>query len=126
MRAEEVEVVVVGAGVVGLATGWQLARAGHEVSVLEQDAVGHARGSSHGASRVFRLGYDDPDYVAMAAASAPLWRELEEESHDSDLLTITGALVAGPGMPGVRQALVAAGVACDELDEREARRRHPE
>ena len=115
-----------GAGVVGLATGWQLARAGHEVLVLEQDAVGHARGSSHGASRVFRLGYDDPEYVAMAAASAPLWRELEQESHESDLLTITGALVAGRGMPGVRQALVAAGVACDELDEREARRRHPE
>jgi sarcosine oxidase len=123
--AEQIEVVVVGAGVVGLATGWQLARAGHEVLVLEQDAVGHARGSSHGASRVFRLGYDDPEYVAMAAASAPLWRELEAESHESGLLTITGALVAGPGMPGVRQALVAAGVACDELDEREARRRHP-
>jgi sarcosine oxidase len=124
--AQQVEVVVVGAGVVGLATGWRLARAGHEVSVLEQDAVGHARGSSHGASRVFRLGYDDPDYVSMAAASAPLWRELEQESGDAGLLTPTGALVAGPGMPGVQRALTAAGVACDELDEREARRRHPE
>ena len=126
MGAEEVELVVVGGGVVGLATGWQLARAGHEVSVLEQDAVGHARGSSHGASRVFRLGYDDPEYVAMAAASAPLWRELEQEGHDPGLLTLTGALVAGPGMRGVQRALTAAGVACDELDEREARRRHPE
>ena len=115
-----------GGGVVGLATGWRLARAGHEVAVLEQDAVGHARGSSHGASRVFRLGYDDADYVAMAAASAPLWRELEQESRHPGLLTLTGALVAGPGMPRVQRALAAAGVACDELDEREARRRHPD
>jgi sarcosine oxidase len=124
--AEHIEVVVVGAGVVGLATGWQLARAGHEVAVLEQDAVGHARGSSHGASRVFRLGYDDPDYVTMAAASAPLWRELEQESQERDLLTLTGALIAGPGMPGVQRALVGAGVACEELDQAEARHRHPE
>jgi sarcosine oxidase len=124
--AEHIEVVVVGAGVVGLATGWRLARAGHEVSVLEQDVVGHARGSSHGASRIFRLGYDDADYVAMAAASAPLWRELEQETHEPGLLTVTGALVAGPGMRDVQRALAAAGVACDELDEQEARRRHPE
>ena len=126
MGAEHIEVAVVGAGVVGLATGWRLARAGHDVAVLEQDAVGHARGSSHGASRVFRHGYDDPDYVAMAAASLPLWRELEQESNDPGLLTVTGALVAGPGMRGVQRALAGAGVACEELDDREARRRHPE
>jgi sarcosine oxidase len=126
VAAERVEIVVVGAGIVGLATAWQLARRGHEVLVLEQDAVGHARGSSHGASRVFRQGYDDPDYVDMAVAALPRWAELEDAAGDAHLYTRTGALVGGPGMAGVRAALEAAGVACEVLDEREARRRHPE
>ena len=123
---ERVEVVVVGGGVLGLAAGWQLARTGHEVLVLEQYRVGHERGSSHGASRVFRLGYDDVDYVAMARASTPLWRELEHESGEHGLLTLTGALASGPGAATVHEALEAVGVDCELLDEREARRHYPE
>jgi sarcosine oxidase len=123
---ERIELVVVGAGALGLATGWQLARAGHEVVVLEQETVGHVRGGSHGASRVFRLGYDDPDYVAMAVAAAPLWRELEDESGEQGLLRVTGALVAGPGMRSVHETLTASGIECEALDEGTARRRHPE
>lgn len=117
---------MVGAGVIGLAASWQLARAGHEVLVLEQEAIGTPRGSSHGAARVFRHGYDDADYVAMAAASLPRWRELEQAVGESDLFTQTGALVGGPGMPRVRTALEAAAVTCEQIDEAEARRRHPE
>src|SRR2546426_708296 len=53
-------------------------------------------------------------------------REPEQERHGPGLLTVAGALVAGPGMRAVQRALAGAGVACEELDDREARRRHPE
>ncbi len=48
------EVVVIGAGIMGLAAARALAQAGGTL-VFEQDAVGTPRGSSHGSSRIFRL-----------------------------------------------------------------------
>ncbi|MFY9586602.1 MAG: FAD-dependent oxidoreductase, partial [Actinomycetota bacterium] len=56
-------VVVIGAGVMGSSTAWALARRGTDVVVLEQFHAGHDRGSSHGASRIFRLAYEDPLYA---------------------------------------------------------------
>src|SRR5436190_23373329 len=60
------DVVILGAGAMGSATAWWLARRGVDTVLLEQFGPGHARGSSHGASRIFRLAYDDPVYVRMA------------------------------------------------------------
>ena len=51
------EIAVVGAGVNGLATAHALTRAGRDVVVYEQFELGHTRGSSHGATRIFRLAY---------------------------------------------------------------------
>ena len=42
---------------------------------FEQFDVGHARGSSHGTSRIFRLNYADERFVRMAMASDVAWRE---------------------------------------------------
>jgi sarcosine oxidase len=91
---ETAEIVVVGAGVMGLATACALARDGHEVIVLEQFRVGHKRGSSHGGARIFRMSYDDPEYVAMAKQALPLWRDLEAET-GVQLLTTMGCLDLG-------------------------------
>ena len=80
MRAlPDAEVVVVGAGVMGLATARALARAGRHVALCEQFEVGHERGSSHGGSRIIRLSYPDERWVRLAQESYPLWRELEAE-----------------------------------------------
>lgn len=57
MRSVDVEVAVVGAGAAGLATTDQLACEGRDLAVLEQFRPGHDRGSSDGASWVFRLSY---------------------------------------------------------------------
>jgi sarcosine oxidase len=89
VSVEEADVVVVGAGVMGAAAAWRLTRAGRSVILLEQFEVGHDRGSSHGAVRVFRLSYDDAQYVRMAMEALPLWRELEEAA-GVQLLTVTG------------------------------------
>ncbi len=50
------DVAIVGAGAMGSATAWALAKAGRDVVVLEQFELGHARGGSHGATRIFRVG----------------------------------------------------------------------
>ena len=50
----------------GLAAAWALARAGREPLVLEQFRVGHPHGSSHGATRIFRLAYVEAEWVRLA------------------------------------------------------------
>jgi sarcosine oxidase len=89
------DVVIVGAGIMGLSAAWQLAGRHLKVVVLEQFATDHSRGSSHGASRIFRLAYDRSDYVRLAATAQPLWREMEREL-GVQLLQTTGGLDIGP------------------------------
>jgi sarcosine oxidase len=73
----------------GLAAAHALARLGREVVVLEQFRRGHARGSSHGATRIFRLAYPDPEWVRLAQAALAGWRELAAES-GTELLSLDG------------------------------------
>ena len=119
--SRDAEVVVVGAGVMGLATARALARAGRDVVVLEQFALGHDRGSSHGTSRIFRLSYPDREWVALAQEALPLWRELEAETGPA-LLELHGSIDLG-NWAANRDALVACGVAHEVLDRPEAGRR---
>ncbi len=89
------DVIVVGGGAMGSAAGWQLARRGHAVLVLERFDASHTYGASHGGVRIFRYGYEDPTYVRMVQDALPLWRELEAESGET-LLELIGALDHGP------------------------------
>lgn len=123
MRGSDTDVVVVGAGVMGLATARALARAGRDVVVLEQFAVGHDRGSSHGASRIVRLSYPEERWVRLAQESFPLWRELEAES-GRDLLELYGTVDVGDWEPN-RAALDACGIESEVLDAAEVARRFP-
>jgi monomeric sarcosine oxidase len=74
------KVAVVGAGVMGAAAAWQLARRGADVTLYEQFELDHTRGSSHGRSRIVRLSYPDPEWVRLAVEAREGWRELELES----------------------------------------------
>ncbi len=74
------KVAVVGAGIMGAATAWQLARRGADVVVHEQFEEDHARGSSHGRSRIVRLAYPEPEWVRLAAEARDGWAELEQAS----------------------------------------------
>jgi sarcosine oxidase len=112
---EEAEVVVVGAGAVGLATAHALARAGRDVLVLEQFEVGHARGSSHGSSRIFRLAYDELSWVRLAQQALPLWRELEAEA-GVELLSLSGSLDTGRDVEPLCSALAECGADFDVLE----------
>ncbi len=64
----------------GAAAAWQLARRGADVVVHEQFEADHARGSSHGRSRIVRLSYPEPEWVRFAAQARDGWAELEQES----------------------------------------------
>lgn len=101
---------VVGAGVAGSSAAWHLTRAGYDVEVFEQYDAGHDRGSSHGSSRIFRLAYSHPTYVALAVRALLEWRTLEEETA-SPLLELTGAIDHGPtaAVEPLHAALRAAG-----------------
>jgi sarcosine oxidase len=124
--AQHVDVVVVGAGAMGSATAWRLAQAGRHVALLEQFEPGHDRGSSHGATRIFRVAYRDPRYVALAGRAIPLWRELEDASGEV-LLEQVGQLDHGhvAAVDEIDANLRAAGRRADRMDPAEAAERWP-
>ena len=73
-------VVIVGAGAFGASLAWWLARAGAEVTLVDQFEPGDPRTTSGGESRLIRCGHGpDVDYTASARRARTLWRELEAE-----------------------------------------------
>lgn len=117
------DVGIVGAGAMGSATAWWLARRGVRVAVYEQFAPFHDRGSSHGGSRIFRLAYPDPAYVEMARTALGLWRELEDDAGEP-LLDTTGSLDHGDHAT-VNAIAAALGSACEWLTAEGASARWP-
>jgi sarcosine oxidase len=103
------DVVVCGLGAMGSAALHHLARRGQRVLGLERHAPGHDRGSSHGSTRIIRLGYfEHPAYVPLLRRAYALWRELEAAS-GRRLLHVTGiAEIGPPAGPLVRGTLASA------------------
>jgi sarcosine oxidase len=118
------DAIVVGAGVVGLAAARAIARAGRSVTLIEQHAVGHTEGSSHGTSRIFRLGYRDPRFVQLAREARALWAELEDEA-GTTLIHTVGSLDVGAITTSHAAALSACGVPFELLDGAAAELRWP-
>ena len=91
------DVIVIGAGAVGSATAYPAAKAGRSVLLLEQYAIDHQRGSSHGYSRIIRYAYDHPAYVELAKAAYPAWSALEEDCGETLYVRTGGLDFATPG-----------------------------
>ncbi len=122
MTSVRADYVVIGGGVTGLAAAWALARRDREVTMLEQAAVGHLAGGSHGSCRIFRLGYEDPMYVRLAGQARELWAELEYSCGER-LLHPAPQLTFGPQMTEVQSAMTEAGAPCHLLSADEAAER---
>jgi sarcosine oxidase len=120
------EIIIIGAGGMGSAAAYQLARDGRSVLLVEQFEVGHARGSSHGESRIIRLSYDDPIYVKLAQAAYRLWAEAGDDLGQT-LITPTGGLdLSGPHNPAFEACVTSLAqlrIPHDVLDAAEIRRR---
>jgi sarcosine oxidase len=106
-------VAVVGAGIMGAAAAWQLARRGADVVVYEQFELEHDRGSSHGRSRIVRLSYPDPEWVRLAAEARKGWGILERESGRT-LLELYGLVEVA----AAREVTSADGLAAEGLEHR--------
>jgi len=91
---ESIEYVVVGAGLSGAATAWQLAARGHEVAVLERSTPANDAGSSHGSARIFRYAYPGTFYTGLVKEAKAGWDELARLS-EKQLITPTGAVDYG-------------------------------
>lgn len=119
------DVIIVGGGAMGSAAAWALTRAGREVLLLEKYGPGHDRGSSHGATRLYRVGYLEPDYIELARWAGRQWRELERES-GTELLAVTGAVDHGlrrAELDDIAARWAASGVASEILSTAAARER---
>jgi monomeric sarcosine oxidase len=89
------DVIVVGAGAIGLSTAYWCSKAGKKVLLLDQFDFTNDFFSSKGESRFFRILYSNPLYSLLAQSALPLWRQLESESGQKGLLTDTELLFFG-------------------------------
>jgi sarcosine oxidase len=123
------DVIVLGVGGMGSAACFELARRGRRVLGLEQFAPVHARGSSHGHTRIIRTAYaEGPAYVPLARRSFERWYELEQIT-GRHLLTECECLNVGPPnsehVAGVRASVREHKLAAEELGAAEIGRRFP-
>ncbi|WIB77936.1 FAD-dependent oxidoreductase [Curtobacterium sp. MCPF17_002] len=118
--------VVIGGGVIGAATAYALTLRGERVLLVEQHGRGHDQGSSHGATRIFRQGYADAEYVALTTRALALWEALEAAS-DRQLIDRTGAVDHGRAevVDAIAAALADAGIPHEALTPDAAAARWP-
>ncbi len=123
------DTIIIGAGGMGSATAYHLAKSGADVLVLEQFQRGHTFGSSHGETRIIRFFYDKPFYTELMKTAYAEWRDLESISGKS-LLFITGSVGIGTkGNPygrATRQSLDAAGIESEWWDAAQLAGRFPQ
>ncbi|XP_049912275.1 peroxisomal sarcosine oxidase isoform X2 [Epinephelus moara] len=91
----EYDCIVIGAGVQGSFTAYQLAKKNQRTLLLEQFVLPHTRGSSHGQTRIIRKAYEQDFYTHMMEECYELWTQLEREA-GVKLYRQTGLLVMGP------------------------------
>ncbi|NP_001313319.1 peroxisomal sarcosine oxidase [Danio rerio] len=95
MSSKVFDCIVIGAGIQGSCTAYQLAKNKQKTLLLEQFVLPHSRGSSHGQTRIIRKAYEEDFYTQMMQESYELWAELEKEA-GVELYRRTGLLVMGP------------------------------
>ena len=105
MRTRSFRNVVLGAGAMGLATAYHLARRGEPVLLVEQFRPGHDRGSSHGLARITRHSYADPAYARLMIDAFGAWRSLEADAGETVYLRTGGVSISPEGVDYVARVV---------------------
>jgi monomeric sarcosine oxidase len=123
------DAIVLGAGGVGSAAMYHLARRGKRVLGIDRFHTPHDRGSTHGHTRVIRQAYfEHSDYVPLLIESYRLWRELEQQVARR-LFHQVGLIQAGPPdgqvVPGALRSATQHNLAVEQLSSSEIEKRWP-
>ena len=93
--ASNPDCIVAGVGAMGGAVAYRLASRGYTVLGFDRFRPPHARGSSHGETRIIREAYfEHPVYVPMVQRAYELWSELAQRSGEV-LYQRTGGVMIG-------------------------------
>lgn len=123
------DIAVIGAGVFGAWSAYQLRQAGASVLLLDAYAPGNSRSSSGGETRIIRLGYGPEEFYSRSAQlSLVLWQQLFEKT--VNLFQKTGVLWLAREHDPYSQATLAAltriNANFEQLDHNELIRRFPQ
>ncbi len=126
---ETYDLAVIGVGGMGSAIVAHAAARKLKVLGLEQFSIPNIRGSSHGATRILRLGlHEGPTYVPLVLRAVELWKQLGEKIGTPIFHNCGGLDVALPDsriFEGAKAACEKFGVAHEILDAAETHRRFP-
>ncbi len=122
--------IVAGAGSMGSATAYYLAKQGFRVLAIDQFDPPHDQGSHAGQSRIIRKAYfEHPDYVPLLHRSYELWKAFEEEIGER-IYYETGIVYFGdashPTLAGVRSSAKLYDVKLEVLDPQRSSVEFPE
>lgn len=134
MPRQTADIVVLGLGAMGSATLFQLAARGADVLGIDRFSPPHELGSSHGETRVTRLGVAEGTALApMVRRSHEIWKKLEARTGEHlfgqvGFLAISSEVPQAGSAGFIERTLAVAqrsGVAHELIDPAEARHRYP-
>ncbi|WP_404332077.1 N-methyl-L-tryptophan oxidase [Mesobacillus maritimus] len=89
------DVIIIGAGSMGMAAGYYLSKSGKKVLLLDSHHPPHTEGSHHGETRIIRHAYGEGEhYAALSLRAQELWDELQKLT-DKKMFLQTGVLTVG-------------------------------
>jgi N-methyl-L-tryptophan oxidase len=126
---KQYDVIVVGAGAMGMSAGYHAAAKGLKTLLIDADNPPHGNGTHHGETRIIRHAYGEGrEYTPMALRAQQLWYELEQET-GRKLFLPTGLLQTGePGSQMLSEMIQSAeehNLPVELLDAEEIRQRWP-
>ena len=129
---ESADVVVIGAGIIGLSTAFQIARRSSLKVIVLEKGSGLGEGSTGASSAVCRFRYSKPEMVELARDGIHAyqnWSDFLETAEPRARFNQDGVLWLGDGRtdwPAAEQARLATfGLRADILDDDELRARFP-